>query len=164
VKVLSDPRDSATLLVSACLIGDPCRFDGGSKPKDLLLRLAAAGRVLPVCPERLGGLPTPRRPSEIAEGGGREVLAGRARVLDDRGRDVTAEFLRGARLSLERARRSGCRRAVLKERSPSCGVAFLRREGRLLPGCGVAAALLSEAGLDLVSDEHPRLREWIDAQ
>ena len=156
-----DSRDKAPILVSACLLGVECRFDGGSKPRDILRRLAAEGRALPVCPEQLGGLPTPRPPAEILGGGGDEVLGGQAAVLDSEGRDVSAEFLSGARRSLELARLFGCRKAVLKERSPSCGLSRLRAGEDLIEGRGVAAALLVEEGIEAVSDEYPDLQGWI---
>ncbi len=93
------------------------------------------GRVLPLCPEQLGGLPTPRSPARITGGNGDEVLAGKAEVLGPAGEAMSAAFLLGASRTLTLASRYGCREAVLKERSPSCGVSRLSnpegsREGR----------------------------------
>ncbi len=156
-----DSKDIAPILVSACLLGVECRFDGGSKPRDILRWLAAEGRALPVCPEQLGGLSTPRQPAEIQGGTGDEVLSGRASVVDAEGRDRSAEFLAGARRSLDLARLYGCRKAVLKERSPSCGLSQLRVGDELIAGRGVTAALLVEEGIEAVSDEYPELQEWI---
>ena len=101
------------LLVSACLLGVACRYDGASKglSEDVLRELMARHTLVPVCPEQLGGLPTPRLPSERIG----------AQVVMKDGTDVTAAYRRGAEEALRLARLFGCRRAVLKERSPSCG-------------------------------------------
>lgn len=157
-----DPKEQTPILVSACLLGVNCRYDGESRPHDLLRRFAMAGRVLALCPEQLGGLSTPRRPAEIEGGAGREVLSNDAKILDDEGRDVTAEFIKGARQSLELAKLTGCYRAVLKERSPSCGVTRIVSGESVLHGQGVTAALLSAEGFEIISDEYPGLQEWLD--
>ena len=99
------------ILVSACLLGCACRYDGQSKPHPLAQELAKRGLAVPVCPEQLGGLPTPRNPSE---------RRGERVVMND-GREVTAEYRRGAEEALRLARLYGCTAAVLKEKSPSCG-------------------------------------------
>ena len=130
------------LLISACLLGASCKYNGGNNamPPALLAALEARYRLVPVCPERDGGLPTPRLPSERKEN----------RVLNRAGEDVTEAFRRGAQLALETARREGCRLALLKERSPSCGSGKIYDgsfSGTLIPGDGVAAALLKEHGL-----------------
>ena len=130
------------LLISACLLGASCKYNGGNNamPPALLAALEARYRLVPVCPERDGGLPTPRLPSERLG----------ARVLNRAGEDVTEAFRRGAQLALETARREGCRLALLKERSPSCGSGKIYDgsfSGTLIPGDGVAAALLKEHGL-----------------
>ena len=130
------------LLVSACLVGESCKYSGGNNalPPELLAALETRYRLVPVCPERDGGLPTPRLPSERKG----------KRVLNRAGEDVTEAFRRGAAIALETARREGCRLALLKERSPSCGSgknydgSF---SGTLIPGEGVAAELLKEQGL-----------------
>lgn len=158
------PRTGLPLLASACLIGSHCRYDGGSKPAALLVEIARRGRVLPVCPEQLGGLPTPRPPAELVGGDGDAVLRGEARVLDETGIDRSAAFLAGARAALALARRQECRLAVLKERSPSCGVCRLAGSRK---GPGVTAALLAAAGVELISDEAEtlsrRLEEFLNA-
>ena len=127
------------LLVSACLVGESCKYSGGNNalPPELLAALEARYRLVPVCPERDGGLPTPRLPSERRG----DLVVNRA------GEDVTEAFRRGAQLALETARREGCRLALLKERSPSCGNGKIYDgsfSGTLTPGDGVAAALLKE--------------------
>jgi len=157
-----------TILVSACLVGIPCRYDGGSCPHDQLQALAAQGGVLPFCPEAAGGLPTPRPPAEIQGGTGGDVLPlvpgpkdqgeGRAQVMNIEGKDVTAEFLAGAQKALCVARRWGIKEAILKARSPSCGVSQIYDgsfSGRLAEGDGVTAALLKREGIIVRSEE-----EW----
>ena len=135
------------ILVSACLLGCSCRYDGQSKPNPLAQELARRGLVVPVCPEQLGGLPTPRKPSE---------RRGDRVVMND-GRDVTAEYRRGAEEALRLARLYGCTAAVLKERSPSCGSKFIY-DGSfsrvLIPGEGVTTALLRRSGITVRSEDN----------
>lgn len=144
------------VLVSACLAGRACRFDGSANPDDEVARLVAEGRAVLVCPEEDGGLGTPRPPAEIVGGDGADVLAGRAKVMTKGGRDVTAEYVAGARIALKAAREAGAERAILKARSPSCGKgciydgSFTRTPQE---GHGVTAALLLAAGLDVVTEE-----------
>lgn len=142
------------LLVSACLLGIPCRYDGGDRG---ILSFPPEVCPIPLCPEQLGGLPTPRPPARLAGGDGRSVLEGRGRVVNALGEDVTEAFLRGAREALRVCRLLGIRRAVLKERSPSCGVRWVWVGEELREGCGVTTALLLSAGLEVVSSE-----EWGD--
>jgi len=144
------------ILVSACLLGLPTAYDGRGHPEADLIRLAALGQVIPVCPEVAGGLPVPRPPAEIVGGSGGDVLDGRARVLTAAGDDVTAAFLRGAEVALALVRRYGIRLAVMKARSPSCspsGIYDGSHSGRLVPGEGVTVALLRRAGVMVVSEE-----------
>lgn len=137
------------ILVSACLLGLKTRFDAGDAySKDALASLE--GRVIiPVCPEQLGGLPTPRPRAEIREGGGADVIEGRARVIDENGRDVTAAFMRGASEVLKVARLTGAAEAYLKEKSPSCGVESIKAGSNTIAGSGVTAALLERSGLTI---------------
>ncbi|CAL9412232.1 DUF523 domain-containing protein [Streptomyces sp. enrichment culture] len=139
-----------TVLVSACLSGVPCRFDGRHKASPEIEVSVAGRETVSFCPETAGGLPTPRRPAELVGGDGHAVLDGVARVVDDMGRDVTAEFVAGARLALAAARRGGCREALLMPRSPSCGRGTVYDgsfTGRLTAGDGVTAALLERNGI-----------------
>lgn len=135
------------ILVSHCLLGQPCRYDAGARSHPDLLRLAQLGyRLIPVCPEVLGGLPTPRPPAELQADG---------RVLDREGRDVTLPYLEGARLALELARAHACTLAILKERSPSCGCGEIYDgtfSRRLVPGLGVTARLLSQHGVRVLGE------------
>ncbi|HNY64561.1 MAG TPA: DUF523 domain-containing protein [Deltaproteobacteria bacterium] len=136
------------VLVSACLLGIPCRYDGASKPCHEILE--AKGLIpIPVCPEQLGGFPTPRPKAFFAGGDGRDVLRGAARVLNERGEDVTAGFVNGAWNALKIAQLLGVRLAVLKEGSPSCGVNSVTVDGRKKAGIGVTAALLAAEGIDV---------------
>lgn len=144
------------VLVSACLAGRRCRFDGSANPDDEVGRLVAEGRAVLICPEVDGGLGTPRPAAEIAGGDGRDVLEGRARVVTGAGEDVTEAYVRGAQAALDAARRSGATHAVLKARSPSCGTGAVYDgsfERRLVPGDGVTAALLRAHGIVVASDE-----------
>lgn len=144
------PQDPARpILVSACLLGLRTRYDGTDCCRPDLLERLAGSRIVPVCPEQLGGLPTPREPAEIDREDGRAVLRDDARVVRRDGTDVTENYLRGARQVLRIARLTGARRAILKEGSPACGVSRLKRAGDDLQGMGVAAALLEEKGYEV---------------
>jgi uncharacterized protein YbbK (DUF523 family) len=141
------------ILVSACLLGQPVRYDGRSKRRDdrLLLRWQAEGRLVACCPEIAGGLPVPRPPAEIAAGGG----PGRRTIRTADGRDVTAFFIRGAQAALAVARRHGIRMAVLKDGSPSCGSGRIcdgTFSGRSVPGAGVTTALLERHGIRVFAE------------
>ena len=152
----------ALYLVSACLAGAKTRFDGRGRPDPEILRLVREGRAIPICPEQLGGLPTPRPPSEIQGGDGRDVVAGRAWVITCEGQDVTTAYLKGAEETLRLADTWGVIGAILKARSPSCGSLGIYDgsfQGRLRPGFGVAAALLEQAGLPVFCEE-----TWRDSQ
>ena len=156
----NDPRGGEVLrpplLVSACLVGLCTRFDGGNNRCDGVVALGRSFVLVPVCPEQFGGLPTPREPAEIQGGDGREALAGRCRVATITGENVTAAFARGAGLAVAVARLVGAGGAVLKARSPSCGVhetydGSFSRSLRAAPG--VAAAALEAAGCRLWTEE-----------
>jgi uncharacterized protein YbbK (DUF523 family) len=144
------------VLVSACLAGRACRFDGSANPDDEVARLVAEGRAVLVCPEVDGGLGTPRPAAEIVGGSGKDVIEGTARVITNTGQDVTDAFLRGAQRALKMAQRTGATTAILKARSPSCGAgavydgSFSRT---MQPGDGVTAALLRSNGIEVSSDE-----------
>ncbi len=148
---LGDP-----VLVSACLAGRRCRFDGSSDPDDEVASLVAEGRAVLVCPEVDGGLGTPRPAAEIQGGDGHDVLAGRARVVTKEGKDVTAQYMKGAERALDAARQAGATNAILKARSPSCGCGAIydgtfTRTRR--PGDGVTAALLRAHGVEVVTED-----------
>lgn len=146
-------------LISSCLLGYPCRYDARSCPFEFLTRKGIRELLIPVCPEVLGGLGIPRRPAEIQGGDGEDVLTGKARVSDISGRDVTQEYLRGAWISLGIALQSGAKAAILKARSPSCGLGSIYDgtfSRALRPGDGVFAALLRRHGFKVYSEESAR--------
>jgi uncharacterized protein YbbK (DUF523 family) len=145
-------------LVSACLVGERCRYDGKSAKKEALGRLRVLSedeRVLlvPICPEMEGGLGTPRPPADLRGGDGGAVLAGRAEVRTREGKDVTEAFIKGAEAAARAARESGATHACLKARSPSCGVGQTHMDGSLVPGDGVTGARLKALGLRVCTDE-----------
>lgn len=144
---------SGELLVSACLLGRPCRYDGGSRPDaDVEARVVAwPGAVVPVCPEELGGLGTPRPAAELRGGDGAAVWRGDAHVaVRETGEDVTDAFRRGAERALAAA--PGAAAAILKARSPSCGCGSTWIDGAVEPGDGVFAALLRARGVELSTE------------
>ena len=143
-------------LVSACLLGVRCRYDGTSAREPKLLKLAKKERLVPICPEQLGGLPTPREPAWIVGDDGSDVLKGVAKVISRSGGDVTENFRRGAEEALRVAKLFGAREAILKARSPSCGCGKIREPfsfDKLREGDGVTAALLKKNGIKVVSEE-----------
>lgn len=147
------------LLVSGCLAGLRCRFDGSENGLPLLLKCGTA--FCPCCPEQLGGLPTPRKAAEIKGGDGFDVLLGRAKVVNEEGEDVTEAFLRGAAETLYLAKLFRIQRAILKEGSPSCGNRRIKDgsfKGVDRPGPGVTAALLKKNGIRVFSDKEPAAR------
>ena len=145
------------LLISACLLGDECKYSGGSNalPEETIEKLRTRYRLIPVCPETAGGLPTPRDPSErLGE-----------RVVSCRGADVTAQFKKGAEVALTLARRYGCTTALMKEHSPSCGSGLIYDgsfSGKLVKGDGCAAELLKAAGVSVVGENVTELLTMAD--
>lgn len=140
------------VLVSACLLGVRCRYNAEVLEKRDIPELAEA--IVPVCPEELGGLSTPRTPSFFEDmRTGREVLHGNGRIISETGEDRTAAFLEGAKKTLEIAKEAGAKKAYLKERSPSCGCHTVYVGENRVPGIGVTAALLKETGMQIISVE-----------
>jgi len=135
------------LLISACLLGFECKYSGGSNrlPDERIARLREQYRLIPVCPESAGGLPTPRDPSErLGES-----------VVSSKGRDVTAQFKKGAETALYLARKYNCKKALLKRNSPSCGGEYIYDgsfSGTLIPGEGVTAELLRAEGIEIIGE------------
>jgi len=140
-------------IVSACLAGISCRYNGGHSRHEAVVSLVEEGRALPACPEQLGGLATPRPAAELRRGDGRDVLSGKAAVADVSGRTVTDRFLKGAVEFTRLARVFGAKGAVLRDRSPSCGHRRVNIDGQLRGGRGVAAALLEAEGIRLFSPD-----------
>lgn len=146
---------SRKILVSACLLGICCRYDGRGNPNDAVLSLLNRDDItlIPVCPEQLGGLSTPRIPSERRG----------ERVVNRAGEDVTSQFIRGAEEALRIAKLYGCQVAVLKERSPSCGCGRIYDgtfSGKLTDGDGVTAELLRREGINVYGES--QVTEMID--
>ena len=143
------------ILVSACLIGWPVRWDGGTRTSHhpLIAEWAAEGRLVPLCPETAGGLAVPRPAAEIETGtDAAAVLAGAGRIVDADGGDHTAAFREGARIAVATARVRGCRYALLTDGSPSCGVDLVADgsfSGRRRAGEGVTAAALRAVGIEV---------------
>ncbi|HVK90077.1 MAG TPA: DUF523 domain-containing protein, partial [Mycoplana sp.] len=146
------------ILVSACLMGLPVRYDGSAKPllHEAVARWRDEGRLVTFCPELAGGFAVPRPPAEIGRArNGSDVLDGTAQVVEADGRDVSAGFIEGARRALQIARDNGCRHALLIDGSPSCGSGFVYDgsfSGARHPGEGVTAALLLANGVEVYSD------------
>ena len=152
----------AKILVSACLLGQPVRYNGRALTleSELLESWKTQGMVVPLCPEVAAGLATPRPPAEIEpEEGAESVVAGQARIFDANGEDVTEPFLQGARIALDTARAHGCGYALLTDGSPSCGSSFIysgRHDGVRRQGQGVTASMLSRAGIKVFAQHQIR--------
>ena len=134
------------LIVSACLAGFPCRYDGKKTINTAVQQLVKEGKAIPVCPEQLGGLPTPRLPAEMKAG----------KVINSDGNDVTEAFEKGAAVVLEIAKQDGCTDALLKARSPSCGKGQIYDgsfSGILIEGNGKTADLLMRNGITVTTEE-----------
>lgn len=143
-------------LVSACMAGVPCRYNGQAKTVKMIEQMVKSKQALAVCPEMLAGLPTPRRPAEIVGGNGDDVLDGKARIVDDQGQDWTETFVRGAYETLRLAQHAGVQQAFLKEGSPSCGCLCIYDgsfSGTQRAGYGVTAALLRRHNIAVVSEK-----------
>ena len=141
------------IIVSACLLGTPCRYDGASKPCEKVIALQKHFTLIPVCPEVMGGLSTPRTPAE-RQGN---------RVVTGDGQDVTAAYRKGAEAVLEKAKHEGCNIAVLKEKSPACGSGKVYDgtfSKTLTEGYGVCAEYLLQSGIRVIGEsEIEKLKE-----
>lgn len=132
-------------IVSGCLAGLCCRYDGGDNADERVMQLVAEGKAIPVCPEQLGGLTTPRPSCEISGG----------KIVSKEGVDVTESFIRGAKEALKLAKLAGSKKAILKARSPSCGIGKIYDgtfNGNLIDGDGLFAAMLREEGFELETE------------
>ena len=144
-----------SILVSACLLGVSCRYDAKSKPNENVIGLIKKYNLIPVCPETLGGMATPRLPSERKGN----------KVVSKFGDDVTKHFVHGAEEALRLANMYGCKKAVLKEKSPSCGFGKIYDgtfSGTLINGNGVAADLLSAAGIAVFGENSSELIDMVN--
>lgn len=150
------------ILVSSCLLGLNCRYNGDSNiDKDLLEFLKDKEYVI-ACPEQLGGLPTPRKPCEIIAGDGKDVLDGKCKIMNNQGEDVTIPFIKGAEETLKIAKLYNIKTAILKKRSPSCGSTNIYDgsfNGKIKKGSGVTAELLRKNNI-LVLDEDNYMKHF----
>ena len=146
------------IIVSACLCGINCKYDGGNNLDERVLKLLKEGKAMLVCPEQLGGQETPRVPREIINGNGLDVLEGRARIFGaELNNDVTSKFIKGAYETYKIAEAVGASIAILKARSPSCGVSKIYDgsfSGTLRQGNGVTAELLLFRGIRVFTEEN----------
>jgi uncharacterized protein YbbK (DUF523 family) len=144
------------ILISACLLGHRTKYDGGSNDIPLLIKHASLAQFIAFCPETMGGLPVPRPAAEIISGSGEDVLAGRSRVVNKLGDDVTELFVRGAQKSARLIAGHSVTAAIIKQRSPSCGSRQIY-DGSfrhvVKPGTGVTAAMLYQLGIPIYSEE-----------
>jgi uncharacterized protein YbbK (DUF523 family) len=143
-------------IISACLCGVDCKYNGGNNFSEKIAKLLEEEKAVLICPEQLGGLPTPRHPAEIQGCSAEDVLEGRGRVLNKEGEDVTKFFVKGAQESLKIAKAAGCSIAVLKARSPSCGFGRIYDgsfSGGLRDGNGLTAQLFNDNGIKVYTEE-----------
>lgn len=144
-----------TVFISSCLLGLPTRYDGsGNFSQDVADYLQQEQLIpIPVCPEQLAGLPTPRLKCWFRQGTGEDVLSDCGVICDEDDKDVTAAFASAAEESLKIALLTDCKLAILKQRSPSCGSRMVHQNGQLVNGMGVTAARLKNAGISVLSEE-----------
>lgn len=144
------------ILVSACLLGINCKYNGDNNKNEKVMEYLKDKQFVLVCPEQLGGLSTPRIPSEIEKLDGNAVLKNKTKVINNQGHDVTANYLSGANETLKIAQLYGCREAILKESSPSCGSNCIydgNFSGSKISGVGVTTALLKSKGIKVISEK-----------
>ncbi|MEI4804342.1 DUF523 domain-containing protein [Bacillus sp. FJAT-51639] len=144
------------IVISACLAGIACRYDGNDNFVTKIQELLEKEETILICPEVLGGLPTPRMPAEIIGGNGDDVLDGNAKVIDRSGNDVTEIFIAGAYKALDQIKDLNPEYIILKERSPSCGSSVIYTgefNGQKQDGYGVTTALFKRHGFTVISEE-----------
>ena len=137
-------------LVSACLVGINCKYNGGNNYNEKLLKMVRDGQAIPICPEQLGGLRTPRNPVEL------KVIDGKRYAITNKGEDVTEYYEKGAQEVLELAKKLNIKKAILKSRSPSCGKDKIYSgnfDKNLVDGNGILAELLKQNGIEIISSD-----------
>ncbi|WP_238915268.1 DUF523 domain-containing protein [Clostridium sp. YIM B02555] len=142
-------------IISACLCGVNCRYNGKSGSNERCLKLFREGKAVLVCPEQLGGLPTPRNPVEL-DNTASQIIEGNGKAMSNKGEDVTQKFINGAYETLKIAKELGATKAILKEGSPSCGANFVHDgtfTGNRINGKGITAQILENEGITVFSDE-----------
>ena len=147
------------IIVSACLLGENCKYSGGNNKSENVIKYLEDKEYILVCPEQLGGLSTPRNPSEIITYGnkdGNDVLSGCTKVLSNKGIDVTKNFIKGAEETLKIAKEHNVKTAILKAGSTSCGYKKIydgRFLGNKIQGMGVTAAILNKENIALLDED-----------
>jgi len=142
-------------LISACLCGVNCKYNGSNNYNEICDKLFTSGKAILVCPEQLGGLPTPRIPSEIIGESSNILNNNNGSVIDKNGNDVTLQFVKGAKETLQIAKKLNIKKAILKDGSPSCGVNYIYNgnfNGSKIKGMGLTAQLLKESSIDIISE------------
>lgn len=153
---MDDEASKTPFLVSACLMGESCKYSGGHNYRSQVAQFLKDKTYILVCPEVLGGLPIPRNPLEISGGTGEQVLEGKAEVKSEKGENETVAFIEGAEKVLEMALKNGCKNAILKENSPSCGSTFIYDgsfSNKKIKGSGVTTALLRKHHINVVNED-----------
>jgi len=144
------------ILISACLLGINCKYNGGNNNSEKALELVKEGNAIPICPEQLGGLKTPRPPAEI------KIINGQKHVTNQEGEDVTSSFQKGAEEVLKLAKKLNIHQAILKSKSPSCGKGKIYNgnfEGKIVDGNGITAQLLMDNGIEVLTMEEYEQKE-----
>ena len=143
-------------LISACLCGVNCKYNGKNNLNEKCLKLLREGKAVLVCPEQMGGLTTPRIPSELI-GSSKDIIEySKGKILDKEGNDVSVQFIKGAEEALKIAKELGVKKAILKEGSPSCGSSFIYDgsfSGKKIKGEGITTYLLRKEGVEVISEE-----------
>ena len=142
-------------LISACLCGVNCKYNGSNNYNEICDKLFTSGKAILVCPEQLGGLPTPRIPSEIIGESSNILNNNNGSIIDKNGNDVTLQFVKGAKETLQIAKKLNIKKAILKDGSPSCGVNYIYNgnfNGSKIKGMGLTAQLLKESSIDIISE------------
>lgn len=138
------------IFVSACLAGINCKYSGGNSFNQKIFDMVKEGKAIPICPEQLGGLETPRNPAEI------RIIDGIQHVIDNKGNDLTKQFEKGAKEVIEFAKQLGVKSFILRPRSPSCGIGRIYSgnfDGKLVTGNGILVELCKNNGIEAINCE-----------
>ena len=144
------------ILVSACLLGINCKYNGDNNKNEQVEKYLEDKKFILLCPEQLGGMSTPRNPSEIINLDEDNIIEGNTIVINNKNLDVTEEFKKGALETLKIAKIYGCKKAILKDGSPSCGSSFIYDgsfKGKKVNGSGVTTSLLRQNNIVVISEK-----------
>ena len=144
------------ILCSACLLGLNTKYNGENNLNKKVIELSKTELLVPVCPEQLGGMPTPRKPQQLQNCSGEDVLDRKGKIKNEQGKDGSLGFIKGAQETLKIAKFLGVKKAILKQKSPSCGCGLVHDgsfTGRVIKGNGVASALLKRNGIEVISED-----------